>query len=80
MKVSGRRTDGKRYKHPLQEADQAKRRLIALAARSYDEFLVLEFEASNEEPYQFNWRNSRATELGYGAILTRVSQAYERRF
>jgi len=73
-------TDGKRYKHPIQEADQAKGRLVALAARSFDEFLVLEFEASNEEPYQFRWRNSQATELNYGAILARVSQAYGRRF
>ena len=31
-------TDGKRYKHPIQEADQAKGRLVALTAGSFDEF------------------------------------------
>jgi hypothetical protein len=73
-------TDGKLYKHPIQEADQAKARLIRLAARSFDEFLILEFAAANEEPYEFRWRDSNQTELHYGAILARVCQAYERRF
>ena len=73
-------TDGKVYKHPIQEAEQAEARLMALAAPNFEEFLVLEFMASNEEPYEFRWHKSQQTELNYGAILARVSQAYEKRF
>ena len=73
-------TDGKRYKHPIQEAHQAEERLLTRAARSFDEFLILKFEASNEEPYEFHWRDRKTTDLNYGAILARVSQIYERRF
>jgi hypothetical protein len=46
-------TDGRRYKHPIQEAAQAEGRLLSLAARYYDEFLILKFEAVNEPPYNF---------------------------
>jgi hypothetical protein len=73
-------TDGRRYKHPIQEAVQAEGRLLSLAARYYDEFLILKFEAVNEPPYKFLWRDINDTELRYGAILARISQAYERRF
>ena len=56
-------TDGRRYKHPIQEAAQAEGRLLSLAARYYDEFLILKFEAVNEPPYKFLWRDIYDTEL-----------------
>lgn len=72
-------TDGKEYKHPIDEADAAEARLRQLAAPSFDEFLVLRFEATNEPPYAFKWTNSQATNREYGAILARASQLYEAR-
>lgn len=74
------RTDGKKYKHPKDEAADARRRIDELARPSFDEFLILPFRATNEEPYDFEWINRRAVEEDYAAILTRVSRTYESRF
>lgn len=73
------RTDGKKYKHPIDEADEAQRRLVQLAAPAFDEFVVLRFEATNEPPFPFKWSNKRGTLLDYGAALARISQQYETR-
>jgi hypothetical protein len=74
-------TDGtSRYRHPVQEASEAESRLLIQAKPSFDEFLILRFRASNAEPYQFEWLDLRATELDYGAILTRIAREYDRRF
>lgn len=73
-------TDGKKYKHPVQEAAQAERRLIADASPAFDEFLILRFQATNEEPYPFQWHNLNALHLEYNALLTRVSREYDQRF
>lgn len=73
------RTDGKKYKHPADEALEAENRLTMLAAPHFDEFLIVRFRAINEDPFAFQWVNKRATEMDYGAILVRVSQQYERR-
>jgi hypothetical protein len=74
------KTDGSgAYKHPIDEADEAERRLVQLAAPTFDEFIVLRFEATNEAPYPFRWSNERATLLDYGAALARISQQYEAR-
>ncbi len=70
-------TDGKRYKHPIQEAADAESRLLRLAAPEFDEFLALDFEANNEPPFAFSWRDLNQTRLKYGAILARVSNRYE---
>jgi hypothetical protein len=72
-------TDGKKYKHPVQEAAEAERRLLLRAAPSFDEFLVLRFRASNyaNPGYDFAWVDENATKLDYGAILARISQRYE---
>ena len=67
-------TDGRKHKHPFQEADEAERRLIAEAKPRYDEFLLLRYRAQNDEPYRFDWVDLKATELDYGAILTRISR------
>jgi len=73
------RTDGGVYKHPIQEAEQARSRLAAVE-EDYDEFLILRYKATNEDPYPFEWVNQRETQLEYGAALTRISNEYQRRF
>jgi hypothetical protein len=73
-------TDGKKYKHPIQEAAEAEKRLRNLAAQSFDEFLILKFIATNKPPLAFKWVDEHAMEMDYGAILARISQQYEKRF
>jgi hypothetical protein len=73
------RTDGGKFKHPIQEAQQARQRL-AVVRDLYDEFLILRFKARNEEPYEFEWVNEKETRLEYGAALIRISNEYEKRF
>ncbi len=73
-------TDGKKHKHPHQEAGEAEARLVAQAQPSFDEFLILRYGATNAAPYPFSWADLVATELDYGAILTRISREYDRRF
>jgi hypothetical protein len=64
------------FKHPFQEAMEAERRLLSLAAPSYDEFLILRFIATNESPFQFSWVNPNRTRLDYGAVLARISSRF----
>ena len=73
-------TDGKKYKHPIQEATQAEQRLNEKARSVFDEFQVLRFRASNSKPYPFAWVDLSKTEMEYSALITRVSREYERRF
>lgn len=73
-------TDGKKYKHPIQEAAQAEQRLNEKARSAFDEFQILRFRAANTKPYPFDWLDLATTELEYSALLTRVSREYERRF
>ncbi|MCB7129713.1 MAG: hypothetical protein J3T61_09280, partial [Candidatus Brocadiales bacterium] len=74
------RTDGRKYVHPIQEAGEAEKRLLEHVAPSFDEFLLLRFRAQNVEPYMFEWLDEREINMDYGAILTRVSREYDRRF
>jgi hypothetical protein len=73
-------TDGKKYKHPIQEAAQAEQRLADKARPAFDEFQFLRFRATNTKPYPFDWLDLATTELEYSALLTRVSREYDRRF
>jgi hypothetical protein len=73
-------TDGKRYKHPIQEAAQAQQRLLAKARSAFDEFQILRFRATNAKPFPFEWVDLSNTELEYSALLTRVSREYDKRF
>ena len=73
-------TDGKKYKHPIQEAAQAEQRLNDKARPAFDEFQILRFRATNAKPYPFEWTDLTTTELEYSALLTRVSREYDRRF
>jgi hypothetical protein len=73
-------TDGRKHKHPLQEAAEAERRIIARAAPAFDEFQVFRFRAANIEPFSFEWVNYRQSAKEYGAALIRISREYDRRF
>ncbi|MEW6159204.1 MAG: hypothetical protein AB1813_17400 [Verrucomicrobiota bacterium] len=73
-------TDGKKHKHPSQEAAEAERRLLARAAPEFDEFLFLRFRAPNVLPFPFEWVDFQELTNHYAALLLRVSREYERRF
>lgn len=73
-------TDGRKYKHPIQEATDAESRLRAEVASKFDELLILRFRAMNTDPFCFEWKDYRETIMDYGAILTRISREYENRF
>lgn len=73
-------TDGKKYKHPIQEASEAERRLRNLALPAFDEFLILRFRATNTPPFPFTWFDFKGLSLEYNALLTRVSREYDKRF
>lgn len=73
-------TDGKKHKHPVQEAAEAENRLISRVQGNFDEFLILRFEASNSRPYGFSWVDQAKTESEYASALVRISREYEARF
>lgn len=64
----------------LQESEETSRRLVHLAAPSYDEFLLLKFSATNQDPFPFSWVNPPGAAADYGAVLVRVADLYEKRF
>ena len=75
------KTDGKSRRHPVQEAPEAEGRLVEHARPHFDEFfLILRFQATNVKPYPFEWVDYERTEEEYGALLTRISREYDRRF
>ena len=73
-------TDGKKYTHLIDEAEEAEERLRQQVAKVFDEFQVLRFEAVNEPPYGFAWVDEAATHLDYGAVLVRIGHQYEANF
>jgi hypothetical protein len=73
-------TDGKKRKHPIQEAADAESRLLARVKPHFDEFIILRFSAGNVPPYDFAWTDKQDTEKHYGAALVRTSREYEARF
>ena len=73
-------TDGKKYKHPVQEAAEAERHLLQRAAPEFDEFVILRFVATNQRPFDFEWKDRKETEMDYGAALARISALYQQRF
>ena len=73
-------TDGKDYKHPIQEAAEAERRLREEIAPKFYEFIILKYKATNEDPFPFEWLNFADTYEDYGAALIRIAREYEVRF
>lgn len=73
-------TDGKKNKHPVQEAPSAERDLIERVQSTFDEFIVLRFRSRNAKPFDFEWVDEAETANRYGAALVRISREYEARF
>lgn len=67
-------------RHPIQEAAEAERRLVLHAKGEFDEFIILRYVATNDEPYGFAWADRKRTEQDYGSSLVRISREYDRRF
>ena len=64
----------------LQESDETSRRLRQIAAPAFDEFLLLAFKATNQEPFPFTWINPADIAADYGAALVRIADLYEKQF
>ncbi len=73
-------TDGKKHKHPFQEAPEAERRVIAKTTAFFEELQILRFRATNVAPFPFDWFDLAQTEKEYSALLVRLSREYDRRF
>lgn len=65
---------------PGAEAVKVIPKLLSEAAPHFDEFLILNFIASNRPPYEFEWVNGTLAEREYVAILQRTAALYESRF
>jgi hypothetical protein len=75
------RTTGKgKTKHPAQEADKTIAELKSRVAARFDEFLIVEFIATNEEPYEFAWVDEQSIRRHYAAAITRIAREYKQRF
>lgn len=72
-------TDGKRYKHPIQEAAIAEQRLLTRVRDRFDEVICLRFVATNVVPFHFGWLAKTDTVKQYGAALVRLSALCEKR-
>lgn len=76
-----KRTTGKDgFLHPIQEAAEAERRLRNDAAPAFEEFIVLQYRATNEAPFPFEWVDYDGTRQDYAAALARISREYQARF
>lgn len=73
-------TDGRKHKHPIQEAAAAEARIESRAKPAFDEFQFLRFSATNTPPFPFEWLNYQQTAKEYAALLVRLSREYDRRF
>jgi hypothetical protein len=73
-------TDGRRYKHPIQEAAEAEATLLSRVQGTFDELLCLRYKATNLDSFPFAWCDEAATIKEYGASLVRISSMYDRRF
>jgi hypothetical protein len=74
-------TNGKgSTKHPAQEADKTIAELRTRIANRFDEFLIFEFIATNDEPYDCTWVDEQHVNRLYAAAITRVAREYKQRF
>ena len=75
------RTDGTASaRHPSQEAPQAENQLSQVLGTTFDELIFLQYRATNEPSYPFEWVNEVGTQMDYGAVLARISEKYDTRF
>lgn len=68
------------HKHPIEEAEEAIRRLNDEVRPHYDEMFFLRYKATNENPFLFEWVDFPKTHRDYATVLTKVSREYEQRF
>lgn len=73
-------TDGKKEKHPVQEAVAAESKILSDAAPHFDELQILRFSATNILPFPFEWVDLAQTLNEYSAMLVRLSREYDKRF
>ncbi len=73
-------TDGRREKHPHQEAALAEKKVRAEAAPHFLELQILRFRATNVPPFPFEWVDLTQTEKEYSSLLLRLSREYDKRF
>jgi hypothetical protein len=73
-------TDGSKYKHPIQEAEEAEARVFQKVGPAFDELQLLRFRATNMPPYPFEWMDFEGMSLEYAALLVRISREYDSRF
>ncbi len=74
---------GKTGPAPSTEAETATQRLTDGshgATTAFDEFVVLDFSATNRPPYPFAWVDRKRAADEYAAALQRISRLYEQRF
>lgn len=74
------KTDGKKYKHPADEAPAMVTMLKQEVQPNFDEMILLEYRAPNQAPFPFEWLASERVSREYGAALLRISNLYETRF
>ena len=72
-------TEGKRYKHPADEAQAAVRHVEELRP-DFDELLILKFRATNLEPFPFEWVDPVLSRKDYASFLVRTGGLYQHRF
>jgi len=68
------------HPHPIEEADEAIKRLTEYVRPHYDEMIVLRYQATNEAPLPFAWVDPADTQREYATVLTKISREYEQRF
>lgn len=67
-------------KRALEASEETSRRLLQVARPAFDEFVLLKFKATNQEPLPFSWMNAKGTAADYGAAVVRIADLYEKRF
>ena len=55
-------------------------KVLMAQAAAFEEFVILDFRASNRTPYPFDWVNKQRAADEYAAALQRISRLYEKRF
>ncbi len=73
------RTDGKKERHPCDEGDETVRRLKREVAPHYDEVIIIPYEATNEDPFPFRFKDETALYHEWDLMLSRVSAEYNKR-
>jgi len=74
-------TNGKGSRlHPVQEADRTIEILRSRVSSLFNEFLIFEFLATNDDPLAFSWVDESKARREYASALTRIARSYAGRF